>query len=303
MILDWRNIMYNQQLEMFILVAELGSFNKAAQQNYISSTAVIKQINLLEENLGIVLFERTHRGILLTDAGKSLYNDAKYIIQYCKDAKIRAQNASKNKLETIRVGSSPITPTQFLIDLWPQIKNQCPNFKLQLIPFENTPESAREILLNLGQNIDVVPGIFDDALLKLRQCNGLELMRLPICIAVSINHRLASKDKVNISDLYGEDFLIMKRGWSTYTDQLRDDLWKNHPQINLIDFEFYDTEIFNQCENNNSVLMAVGNWSNIHPLMRIIPVEWEYKMPYGLLYSKNPSSKVKVLLNIIKKEL
>ena len=63
-----------------------GSFNKAAEKLYISPPAVIKQINLLEESLGVQLFVRTHRGLVLTEAGKSLVQDARYIIQYCKDS-------------------------------------------------------------------------------------------------------------------------------------------------------------------------------------------------------------------------
>ena len=74
--------MYNPQLETFIKVADAGSFNKAAEQSFITPTAVIKQINLLEAGLGVALFDRTHRGLTLTKAGKSLYRDSKYIIQY-----------------------------------------------------------------------------------------------------------------------------------------------------------------------------------------------------------------------------
>lgn len=69
--------MYNPQLETFMKVADAGSFNKAAEELYITPTAVIKQINLLESSLELVLFERTHRGIVLTSAGKSLYQDVK----------------------------------------------------------------------------------------------------------------------------------------------------------------------------------------------------------------------------------
>ena len=75
--------MYNPQLETFLKVADCGSFNKAAEELYISPPAVIKQINLLESSLNRQLFVRTHRGLILTEAGKSLYHDAKYIIQYC----------------------------------------------------------------------------------------------------------------------------------------------------------------------------------------------------------------------------
>lgn len=65
-------MMYNPQLDTFLCVAESGSFNKAAEKLYISPPAVIKQINLLEESLGLQLFVRTHRGLVLTEAGKSL---------------------------------------------------------------------------------------------------------------------------------------------------------------------------------------------------------------------------------------
>lgn len=52
-----------------------------------------------------------------------------------------------------------------------------PDIKFQIVPFENTPENAREILANLGKNIDVVGGIFDDTMLNVRACAGLELVR------------------------------------------------------------------------------------------------------------------------------
>ncbi len=85
--------MYNPQLETFLRLADAGSFNKAAKQSCIPPTAVIKQIHLLESELDLKLFARTHRGLKLTKAGMSLYNDAKYIIQYCRDSVIRARNA------------------------------------------------------------------------------------------------------------------------------------------------------------------------------------------------------------------
>lgn len=55
---------------------------------------------------------------------------------------------------------------------------------------------------NLGQNIDVVAGIFDDTMLNLRNCDGFEISRQPICYAVSIHHRLADKNRLTIRDLW-----------------------------------------------------------------------------------------------------
>lgn len=292
--------MYNPQLETFLRVADAGSFNKAAEEAYITPTAVIKQINLLETSLDVKLFERTHRGLILTKAGKSLYQDTKYIIQYCKDSVTRAKNAMQEDNAVIRIGTSPMTPAQLLMQIWPQIQEQCPDLKFQIVPYENTPENAREILANLGKNIDVVGGIFDETMLDLRRCAGLELSREPFCCAVSIHHRLAGKDKLQIQDLYGENLLLMHRDWSHYVDQLRDDIWRNHPQIQIVDFDFYNTDIFNRCENSYDVLLAIPGWANVHPLLKVIPVEWDYSIPYGLLHSPHSSESVKRFLSAAK---
>ncbi len=293
--------MYNPQLETFLRVADAGSFNKAAEEMYITPTAVIKQINLLESSLDVKLFERTHRGLTLTKAGKSLYQDAKYIIRYCEESVLRAKNAMQSDSSLIRIGTSPMTPAQLLVQLWGKIQVYCPNLKFELVPFENTPENAREILGNLGKNIDVVGGIFDEAMLDLRKCAGLELSREPFCCAVSIHHRLAVKDRLSIEDLYGENLLLMKRNWSSYVDRLRDEIWKNHSQINIVDFDFYNMSIFNRCENSNDILLAIAGWANVHPLLKVIPVDWDYSIPYGLLHSPKPSATVKEFLRAAKK--
>lgn len=293
--------MYNPQLETFLRVADAGSFNKAAEETYITPTAVIKQINLLEGALEVKLFERTHRGLTLTKAGKSLYRDAKYIIRYCEESVVRAKNAMQSDNSVIRIGTSPMTPAQLLVQLWSSTQVYCPNLKFELIPFENTPENAREILGNLGKNIDVVGGIFDEVMLDLRKCAGLELSREPFCCAVSIHHRLAIKDKLKIEDLYGENLLLMKRNWSSYVDRLRDEIWKNHGQINIIDFDFYNMSIFNRCENSNDILLAIPGWANVHPLLKVIPVDWDYSIPYGLLHSPKPSPTVREFLTAVQK--
>lgn len=295
--------MYNPQLETFICVADAGSFSKAAEELYITPPAVIKQINLLEAKLGVELFVRTHRGLTLTKAGRSLFDDAKYIMQYCRDAVVRAQNAMQKDANIIRIGTSPMTPAQIFLELWPKIHASCPDIKFQLVPFDNTPENAREILKNLGKNIDLVAGLFDDTLLNLRECAGLELLREPLCCAVSVNHRLADKKVLQPEDLYGEKLMLLRRGWSNYVDQLRDDLQANHPQIQLVDFDFYSVSVFNQCEISNELLMAIGSWKNVHPLLKIIPVNWPHTVPYGLLYAPAPSEVVRRVLAAVQAAL
>lgn len=291
--------MYNHQLDTFIQAADAGSFSKAAEALYISSTAVMKQINLLEDSLSVQLFRRTPRGLTLTDAGKSYYQDAKYMIQYARDAQVRAKNAMKGDESVIRIGTSLMTPSQFLLELWPQVHELDPSLKFQMVSFDNTPENAREILGNLGRNIDVVAGIFDETLLALRGCDAMELMRVPICCAVSIYHPLAQKKHLSVEDLHGQRLMLMKRNWSRYVDQLRDELWAEHPEVKIIDFSFYNLEVFNQCEHENALLMAVPQWEGVHPLLKILPVDWSHTIPFGLLHAPNPSPTVQRLMETV----
>lgn len=75
-------------------------------------------------------------------------------------------------------------------------------------------------------------------------------------------------------------------------DQLRDDLWQHHPQIHIVDFDFYNMDVFNRCENTNDVLLAIPGWATVHPLLNVIPVEWNYSIPYGILHSPEPTPTV-----------
>ncbi len=293
--------MYNRHLETFIKVADLGSFSKAAEALYISSTAVIKQVNLLEQELDLQLFDRSHRGISLTKAGRSIYGDAKYLIQYSKDSLTRAQNAMQDEEKIIRIGSSLMTPAQFIVNIWSKIKEYCPDIKFRIVPFENTPENAREILINLGTNIDIVSGWFDESFLDNYGCGGLKLCSEPISCALSINHPLAFKEKIKLSDLYGENVMLIHRGWNKYTDAIRDELITEHPQINIIDVPFFNVDVFNQCESSNDVMIAFGSWQNVHPLLRIVPIEWEHKIPFGILHSPDPSPQVSDFLSAVAK--
>lgn len=288
--------MYDPHLDIFLQVAELGSFSRAAEALYISAPAIIKQVGLLEDRIGVKLFRRTHQGASLTEAGKSLYGDAKRIIQDSNEAVIRTRNAMQSGDNVVRIGTSPMTPGQYILKLWPTVQELCPGVKFQLIPFENTPQNARDILRNLGRDIDIVAGAFDQNFLETRQCAGLELLQAPIRCAVSIYHPLAEKASLTPRDLYGQDFMLIQRGWNQYLDDLRDDLWQNHPEIHVADFDFFSLEVFNRCENSSAVLMTIDPWAGIHPLLKVLPMEWEHKMPFGLLHSPEPSQAVARLL-------
>ena len=130
--------MYNPVLKIFVTVADCGSFNKAAESLYLSSTAIMKQMNLFENHIGLQLFNRTPRGVQLTEAGKSLYKDARLMMQRSEEAIENAYRAGAMQRRTIRVGTSALYPCKSLIELWNKINGDHPQFKLKVVPFEDT---------------------------------------------------------------------------------------------------------------------------------------------------------------------
>lgn len=242
-----------------------------------------------------------HRGIELTKAGRSVYGDAKYLIQYSKDSITRAKNAMQGEEKTIRIGNSFMTPAQYIVELWPKIKEYCPEVKFQIVPFENTQENAREILTNLGRNIDIVPGWFDENFWGIENCKAQKIEDDRLCCALPINHPLAFSDKLKLSDLYGETVMLIRRGWNIHTDAVRNELETNHPAIKIIDVPFFNIDVFNRCENGEEILIGFQRWSNIHPLLRMVPIEWEYTSPFGILHSNKPSPVVKEFLEAVSK--
>lgn len=289
--------MYNAMLKVFVEVADCGSFTKAANSLYISATSIMKQMNILEEHIGLQLLSRTPRGVHLTEAGKSIYRDAKYMIQYSEEAIDRAYQAQTVNRHTIRVGTSALYPCKNLMDLWNRVSDEHPEFRLKVVPFEDTNTSTAH--RDIGKKYDLIIGVHDSTI-EDDFCQLLELGKSYFCLTMSKKHRLAKKEHITIPDLYNETLMIMKPGNSPINDQIRHDIEKNHPQITLVDApHYYDIEVFNYCEENDYILLALDRWNDIHPSLATVPFEVPYSIPYGIVYSAEPNEGTKRLLKIV----
>ena len=292
--------MHNPQLETFIKVAESGSFSKAAEILFVTPTAIMKQINALEQRLSVTLFDRTNHGLALTNAGKSVLQDAKYMIDYSARAVEMARDIdTKDNQKSIRIGTSVMTPARFILDVWAQIQNDVPNMKIELIPFENTPENAREILKNLGKHIDIVAGIYDDWLMSDRGFQVAHLVDKELLLAVPLTHQLATKSKLTKEDIKQSGIMLIREGWNKYIDEIRKSATES--KIKVIDFDFFNINAFNTAVKENIPIIAIDGWDNVHPLLKIIPVEWNFKAPFGIMYSKEPSKQVTKFIRVVQK--
>ena len=290
--------MIHPQLLTFLSVAENGSFSKTAEAMFLSPTAVMKQIDALEGRLGVTLFSRTNHGLALTEAGKSVLDDAKYLVDYTKRATEKAREIDRRENQrSIRIGTSVMTPAKFILDIWAEVQELAPNLKVELIPFENTPGNAWEILKNLGTQIDVVAGVYDDHFKKELGVQTALLENKKLSFAVPLSSPLASKHSISPTDLKPTGAMFIRKGWNQYIDELR--LSCESAGANITEFPFFNLAAFNEAVKQNMPIIAISGWENVHPLLKIVPAKTDITVPYGIMYSPEPSKQVRKFIRTV----
>lgn len=288
----------NEQLKIFISVADNKSFNKAATELFISAPAVIKQINSLEHNIKVKLFNRTHNGVELTAAGKSFYEDAKKLIAAYNHSVSKAQNLSEKK-EIVKIGAGPLATGIKTNNIWIEIGRSNSNLSFQFIPCSCSLGSFNEFLAGIGKEFDLVSSVYDQNLLEQYNLNALELEYSPLKLSVPINNPLISIDKLTLEDLNGQTVALPEQGKFQSFDKAREFLQQNS-KIKIVTVPGIDMNVLNQCVKNNWILCSADDWQTAHSLLKAKNVEWSCAVPFGIVYGKQPKKVVKEIINYLK---
>ncbi len=292
--------MYNPHLKAFVCVADCGSFNKASERLYISPPSVMKQINTLENHLNIKLFDRNNQGLRLTAAGQVIYRHAKYLFDYSTKAIEEAKQQEQIAATTFCIGSSLLNPCKPFMDLWYQVNQAFPGYRLHVVPFDDSHTSILSEVAALGDKYDFLVAACDSTD-WLELCNFKQLGVYRVCCAVAREHPLAQKDRLTIEDIYGQTLMMVKRGDSSAIDTVRDEV-EQHPEIHIEDTpQFYDMEVFNRCAQTQNVMLTLECWQDVHPGLVTLPVAWDFAVPYGILYAKYAGDDVLKFLSLIQK--
>lgn len=140
-----------KNLESFIQVAELGSFTKAAKRLGYTQSTVSFQIRQLEEELGVLLFERIHHTVKLTAKGRSVQRLAHEMLQAAEDMK-RTAGESRSLKGTIRAAMAASLCTQLFCHDFTSFRQRYPDISLTV-----TTGTTEEMFRMLNQNeVDLV---------------------------------------------------------------------------------------------------------------------------------------------------
>lgn len=196
--------MRTEQLYYVVAVAQTGSFSKAAEQFYIKQQSLRVAINHLEEELQVVLFERTPRGVTLTAEGGQCLEELRRILAIYEGIKARAAEAAVKTLLTIGTNSYGSQILCYFIDGLAQHYPQ-----LQLKVMEKThPLALVEGILSgeLDCAVTTIAAniLSEDATLaaNLRKSLAFKpLAKLHVGVYVQNDHPLAAKQQVSIKEL------------------------------------------------------------------------------------------------------
>ncbi len=125
--------MDTKQLQVFIAVGSAGSFSKAALDMNVTQPMITRHIRGLEEELGVELFYRNGRGVVLTDAGVLLKAYADEIMERMRLAQTAVANLQSSPKGKLVLGVPPSVGTVLTVPLVKKIKNEFPNIALHVI--------------------------------------------------------------------------------------------------------------------------------------------------------------------------
>lgn len=194
-----------RDLQYLVSVAKHKHFGKAAKECFVSQPSLSMQIKKLEDTLGVQLFERTNKNVMVTEVGKQLIDKAKDILQGADDMVDIANNFHDPLSGEIRIGAFPTLAPYFLPRIIPKITKKFPKLKLLLL------EEKTDVLIDKLKS-----GEIDTAFLALPiDDNSLECIELfedEFLLAVSTSHKLADKNSVTRNDLKNDSLLLLDEG-------------------------------------------------------------------------------------------
>jgi len=175
-----------RQLQYLIAVADTLSFRKAAEHCHVAQPSLSAQLAELESALGVRMFERDRRRVLLTDAGRDLLERARTILADADDLRVAAKRVGDPLSASMRIGVIPTISPYLLPRIAPVLRREFPRMKIQWV------EEKTSVLMSALNN-----GELDAALLALEADIGkveqYVIATDPFVLATPRNHSLGMK--------------------------------------------------------------------------------------------------------------
>jgi len=190
-----------RQLSYFAEVARQRSFTRASQTLLVSQPSISKMIKSLEDELGVVLLERTGRQIELTDAGALVYEHALKVLQSMEDLNASLDELVNVKKGKVKMGLLPTIGSLLFPHIIASFKKEYPQIEIQMIEY-----SAKKMEMQVEQgNVDVGVSVLP---VDTQLFGVVPLLAEELVAIVDSEHWLAGSESVTLAELKNESFIL-----------------------------------------------------------------------------------------------
>ncbi|MGW4249557.1 LysR family transcriptional regulator [Nocardia sp. NPDC004722] len=197
----------------FVVVAEEGSFRRAADRLQMTQPPLSRQIQKLERDLGVLLLDRTQRQVELTPAGRVFLAEARRLLALAEAAPATARLVADGQTGTVRIGFTATAGFGFLGGFLNQLSLALPTVELMLSELVSALQFDE--LLSGKLDLAIARPPFDRL-----EFEGRPVHRDPLVLAVPAGHRLAQGGPLAVRELEGERMLTYAPGPARYFAEL-----------------------------------------------------------------------------------
>lgn len=259
------------QLKYAVRVAKLLSFSKAADQLSVTQPALSHQIQKLEDEIGVPLFERNTRSVKLTYAGEVFVSNATKILADVETLRKSMREIRLARTGHIRIGTTSVPIVGGLYELVAAFQSENPGIVVQIVETAGSLALA-DMLSNGDVDAAFLVASLDDMLDE--RVRYFPLIRGRVAVVTSERHPLAGRALVRIGDLTGETFIFPGRSLSLHALALK-----------LCRYNGIEPNVLCECDQVDTVLNFVASGKGIgfvssqsiasHPQagLSVIPIE------------------------------
>ncbi|MCR5538872.1 MAG: LysR family transcriptional regulator, partial [Lachnospiraceae bacterium] len=296
--------MYDPRLQTFVTVAELGSFTAASKVLFISSVAVMKQIDAFETQVGAKLFVRTNHGIRLTPAGETILKEGKRIIKHCDDVMAKAR-LKEQPHTVITIGYTFSESDELTRDFWGSFVKQYPEYRIKIVKKEASWNGFRELSEMLGKGVDCIHAVAPpDIFLKHMVFEPFGTHN--VCAVALQGTPISKKTFLRKDDLAGRNVIVPFMNDTitpTFLDRLKQ-LGCN-PSLYQGSREGREDFLneFSMTAAEDDITVSYPGHVLQYPSLVAIPAEFGVAIPFGLLYPPKASMSFKRFIQCAKKHM
>src|SRR6266853_332331 len=191
-----------EKLRLFLVILEEGSLRRTAERLHISQSAITRQIQLLEHDLGGRVLERTSAGVRPTNGGHTLAEKAKSLLANYDSVMAEVRRLVRGESDRLRIGYVASAVQEYLGPALAVLRRAYPKLKVKML--DQTP-GEMIIALRRGEIDLALTGHGVDLLS--RDFYTHKLASVPSLVALPLDHPLAAQKQISISELKNESFV------------------------------------------------------------------------------------------------